>query len=80
MKNLILALLKSKRFWVAVGTLAAHCLTHYNILISDDGVAEIADQAILIVGSLGIIGTKVIDHKAAQAVQSAQVAQPTAKQ
>ena len=73
-KNLIFALLKSKRFWVALVTLAAHCLTHYHILISDANVSEIADQLVLIVGSVGIIGTKVLDH---QAEQQAATAAPT---
>jgi hypothetical protein len=69
-KQLIFALLKSKRFWVAIVTLAAHCLTHYHILVSDQNISEIADQLVLIVGSVGIIGTKVLDHQAALAVSA----------
>jgi hypothetical protein len=46
-------------------TLSLHLLARYHVVLSDDAVNEIADQAVLIIGSLGIVGTKIIDAKQA---------------
>jgi hypothetical protein len=65
--DLLLTLLKSKRTWVMIITAVAHLLASHHVLISDANIDAIADQAILIIGAVGVVGTKILDSKAAAA-------------
>lgn len=67
MQQYVLALLKSKRTWVIIITALAHVLAKHHIIISDSAVSDIADQAILIAGSVGVVGTKILDARKAAA-------------
>jgi hypothetical protein len=71
--NLALTLLKSKRTWVMIITLALHLLAKYHVVLSGDDVNAIADQFVFIVGAAGIVGTKIIDSKQAQLSAPAQI-------
>lgn len=64
--NLVVTLLKSKRTWVIFITLCLHLLAKYHVVLSDDSVNDIADQLVLIVGSVGVVGTKIIDSRQPQ--------------
>ena len=75
MKNFVLTLLQSKRFWVIVATAGAHLLVKYHVILSADSINEIADQFVLATGSLLIVGTKVMDSRQAAAPAPAQPAQ-----
>jgi hypothetical protein len=70
-KCYLVALLKSKRTWVIVLTALAHVLVKKHVILSADAINDISDQFVLIVGSLGVIGTKVMDSK-----QPAQLTAP----
>lgn len=63
--NTLVALAKSKRTWVMIITLSLHFAAKYHVVLDSDAINAVADQAVLIVGSLGVIGTKVMDSKQA---------------
>jgi hypothetical protein len=68
--NLVLVLLKSKRFWVIAVTTALHFLAKYHVVLSNADVSDLADQLVLIAGSVAVIGTKIADHRQANASPS----------
>ena len=67
---MLMDLLKSKRLWVMIVTLLVHYLAKYHVVLSDANVDAIADQCVLIIGPMCVIGTKVMDSRSAQKTQN----------
>jgi len=63
--NLLKSLLKSKRIWVLILTAGAHLLAKYQVIVTDQSINAIADDILVGLGTLALVGSKVLDHKAA---------------